>query len=100
MKLIDQPATPSLARRLGDVPHISPLLRRVRQLSGSSNNHLADAASRTAPELEPWLSLSKILPRRHRVRLDALPHWSRFVLQTGYTSAGRGQHIQWLMCDE
>lgn len=185
MKLKEQPLAFTLARRLGDVPHISPLLRRVRQLSGVGDTHLplwilrcavargashyrrtfdtalppdnpiltreelgvalclshhtfdptliraaaqilstpdtdaatlvhlammercepvllhiANAASRTAPELEPWRTLRATLPRRHRARLDALPHWSRFVLQTGYTPAGRGQHIQWLMCDE
>src|SRR6266571_246075 len=58
--------------------------------------HIADAAGRVAPALEPWRALRDKLPRRHRVRLDALPHWSRFVLQTGYTRAGRGQHIAWL----
>src|SRR5229473_896593 len=49
-------------------------------------------ARRVAPALEPWRTLRDKLPCRHRVRLDALPHWSRFVLQTGYTRTGRGQH--------
>ncbi len=62
--------------------------------------HIADAARRVAPALEPWRTLRDKLPCRHRVRLDALPHWSRFVLQTGYTRTGRGQHVTWLMRDE
>ncbi len=62
--------------------------------------HIADAAHRVAPALEPWRTLRDKLPCRHRVRLDALPHWSRFVLQTGYTRTGRGQHVTWLMRDE
>jgi hypothetical protein len=62
--------------------------------------HVAGAAARVAPDLEPWAFLRVHLPTRHRVRTEALPHWSRFVLQTGYTPAGRGQHIEWLTRDE
>lgn len=58
--------------------------------------HIAEAAERTAPAQQPWGLLRHRLSRRHRVRTDALPHWSRFVLQTGYTPAGRGQHVEWL----
>jgi hypothetical protein len=62
--------------------------------------HIAGAAERVAPAAEPWRTLRATLPRRHCVRSDALPHWSRFVLQTGYTPAGRGEHIEWLTRDE
>jgi hypothetical protein len=185
MKLREQTKPPTLAARLGDVSHVSPLLRKVRHLSdcppemisawllkcaverGASHyrrdfnsglppdnpaltkeelgvalclahhpfdptliraaaqllsapdidaasltrlavmercepviRHIAEAAERFAATLEPWRTVRVTLPPRHRARLDALPHWSRFVLQTGYTPAGRGQHIEWLMCDE
>ncbi len=62
--------------------------------------HIAEAAAYIVPLLEPWRTLRNSLPGRHRVRGEALPHWSRFVSQTGYTPAGRGQHIEWLMRDE
>jgi hypothetical protein len=185
MELRDQRPRPTLAQKLGDVTHVSPLLRKVRELSGCAEDqlgewllkcavergathyrrafapelppdnpsltneelgvalclahhpfnpmliraaaqllsdrdtnaktlvllaamercepvllHIAGAAARVAPEQEPWASLRGQVASRHRVRTDALPHWSRFVLQTGYTPEGRGQHIEWLTRDE
>lgn len=35
MELKDQPFAPTLAYKLGDVPHVSGLLRRIAQLSGA-----------------------------------------------------------------
>jgi hypothetical protein len=35
MELKDQPFAPTLAHKLGDVPHVSGLLRRIAQLSGA-----------------------------------------------------------------
>jgi hypothetical protein len=35
VELKEQPFTPTLAHELGDVPHISGLLRRIAQLSGA-----------------------------------------------------------------
>ena len=35
MELKDQPFAPTLAHKLGDVPHVSGLLRRIEQLSGA-----------------------------------------------------------------
>jgi hypothetical protein len=58
--------------------------------------HIAGAAGRVAPEQEPWASLRAQLTSRRQLRTDALPHWSRFVSQTGYTPQGRGPHIEWL----
>ena len=62
--------------------------------------HIAEVAQKYAPEQEPWATLRKQLSPRHVPRTDALPHWTRLVSQTGYTPAGRGQHIEWLMRDE
>jgi hypothetical protein len=185
MELREQQPRPTLARKLGDVTHVSPLLRKVRELSGCAEDqvgewllkcavergathyrrdfspelppdnlaltneelgvalclahhtfnpmliraaaqllsardtnartlahlavmercepvlfHIAGAAARVAPDQEPWATLRTSLTSRHRVRTDALPHWSRFVLQTGYTFAGRGRYVQWLNRDE
>jgi hypothetical protein len=58
--------------------------------------HIASAAEQVAPEQEPWASLRAQLTSRRQLRTDALPHWSRFVSQTGYTPQGRGPHIEWL----
>jgi hypothetical protein len=185
MELRDQPSRPTLAQKLGDVTHISPLLRKVRQLSGCDQEqvgdwllkcavgrgashyrqtftpglppdnpalsdeelgvalclshhpfnpmliraaaqllsagatnaetlvhlavmercepvllHIAEAAARVAPHQEPWAYVRAHLASRRHPRTDVLPHWSRFVLQTGFTPAGRGQHIEWLSRDE
>lgn len=35
MELKEQPFAPTLAHKLGDVPHVSGLLRRLAQLSGT-----------------------------------------------------------------
>lgn len=181
MELREQPAKPTLAQKLGDVTHVSPLLRKVRELSGCAEEqigdwllkcavqrgathyerdffqhlpednpslsdeelgvalclghhqwdaayiraaaqllsapnvdavklarlaemervepvllHIADAAARVAPSQEPWSSLRARLPRRRKVRAEALPHWSRFVSQTGVTDFGGGPRIDWL----
>lgn len=176
-----QATRPTLARKLGDVTHVSPLWRKVRQLSGCpeervgewllkcavergashyqteftsdlpadnpalSNEelgvalclghlrwdaaciraaaqllsapdinpaglarlaemervepillHIAQAAARVAPAQEPWAWLRLHLPRRRKVRAELLPHWSRFVSQTGVTAFGGGPRIDWL----
>jgi hypothetical protein len=185
MELREQGPRPTLAQKLGDVTHVSPLLRRVRELSGCTEDqlgewllkcavqrgathyrrdfppelppdspaltneelgvalclahlpfdpmliraaaqllsargtnvralahlavmercepillHIAGAAAQVAPAQEPWASLRAQVVSRRRVRTDALPHWSRFVLQTGYTPNGRGNHIEWLTRNE
>ena len=181
MELREQPPHPTLARKLGDVTHVSPLLRKVRQLSGCAEDkvgewllkcavergathyerefpaslppddpairneelgvalclghlpwnpaylraaaqllsapdtdvirltrlaemervepvllHIAEAAARVAPAQEPWAWLRRHLPRRRKVRTGDLPHWSRFVSQTGVTAFGGGPRIDWL----
>jgi hypothetical protein len=185
MELHEQTTRPTLAQKVGDVTHFSPLLRKVRELSGCSLDdlpewllkcavergashyrrkfdpdlptdnpaltneelgaalclahlpfnpifiraaaqllsdkrtdpevliriatmercepillHISHAAEKVAPREEPWISLRRSLFTRHHVRTDSLPHWSRFVLQSGFTPAGKGTHIQWLTCNE
>jgi hypothetical protein len=182
MELRDQPAQPTLARKMGDVTHVSPLLRKAQILSGRSLdqvgawllkcavergashyekdfpadlpvdqpeisneelgvalclghlNHepmylraaaqllsspdidpvklrrlaemervepvflqIAEAAARFAPTLEPWKSLRTHLSNRRKTDASALPHWSRYVSQTGVTAFGGGPRIDWLV---
>lgn len=40
MDLKDQPFAPTLAHELGDVPHVSGLLRHIAQLGGASERHV------------------------------------------------------------
>ena len=42
MELRDQPSRPALAQKLGDVTHLSALLRKVRRLSGCPTEQLGD----------------------------------------------------------
>jgi hypothetical protein len=173
--------TPTLARRLGDAAHVSPLLRKICQVSGCPEDvvgewllksavhrgashyesrfsdglppdqpevsdeelgvalclgqhpynsvfiraasqllssprinpqrlariavmervepvllYIAEVAARFAPGLEPWSHLLRGLPKRFSAPPDALPHWSRFVSQTGVTPFGQGPDIKWL----
>jgi hypothetical protein len=181
MELREQSPKPTLAQKLGDVTHVSPLLRKVQELSGCSGEqlgewllkcavergathyerefdpslpsdtaclsdeelgvglclghlpfnpayiraasqllsaesidankvallaemertapvllHIAQAAERVAPNQEPWAWLRAHLSRRHKVHTETLPHWSRFVSQTGVTAFGGGPRIDWL----
>lgn len=181
MELREQGPLPTLAQKLGDVTHVSPLLRKVRELSGRTEEqvgewllkcavergathyerefssdlpgdspsltneelgvalclghlpwnaaylraasqllsapdvdpatlarlaemervepillHIAEAAARVAPVQQPWAWLRAHLPRRRKVRTDHLPHWTRFVSQTGVTGFGVGPRTDWL----
>jgi hypothetical protein len=58
--------------------------------------HIADSAARVAPTQEPWATLRHVLPRRHKIKSHSLPHWSRFVSQTGVTAFGGPGRIDWL----
>jgi hypothetical protein len=58
--------------------------------------HIATLAARFAPEAHPWPYLLLHLPRRLSCPRDALPHWSRFVSQTGVTPFAGGPDITWL----
>jgi len=42
MELREQGPSPTLAQKLGDVTHVSPLLRRVRQLSGCAEDQVGE----------------------------------------------------------
>jgi len=57
---------------------------------------IATAAQRFTPQAEPWRHLRTHLRRRRSVAPDVLPHWSRFVSQTGVTPFGGGPDIKWL----
>jgi hypothetical protein len=58
--------------------------------------HIAKIAARYAPAAEPWSYLLRNLPQSQDVPSDSLPHWSRFVSQTGVTPFGGGPSIKWL----
>jgi hypothetical protein len=181
VETIEQLSSPPLARRLGDVVHVSPLLRKICQMSGCPEDrigewllkcavrrgashyerdfpvdlpsdhpelsdeelavalclgqhpynsafiraaaqllssprtdapklarlaamervepvllHIATIAARFAPEVHPWSYLLRHLPQRLVCPPDALPHWSRFVSQTGVTAFAGGPDIKWL----
>src|SRR5260370_9265446 len=57
--------------------------------------HIADAAERVGPPGQPWAFVRGHRSRHHHARTADTPQWSRFVFQTGYTPAGRGQHVEW-----
>jgi hypothetical protein len=58
--------------------------------------YIANVAVRFAPDEHPWSYLRSHLPQRLSCLPDALPHWSRFVSQTGVTNFAGGPDIQWL----
>jgi hypothetical protein len=109
----------AVALCLGQHPYCSALIRAAAQLLSSPNTdaprlvrlavmervepvllHIADVAARFAPEAEPWAFLRRHLPQRLPCPPDALPHWSRFVSQTGVTSFAGGPDIKWLQLHE
>jgi len=57
---------------------------------------MATVAERFAPQAEPWRHLRTHLRCRLSIPPDVLPHWSRFVSQTGVTPFGGGPDIKWL----
>jgi hypothetical protein len=105
----------AVALCLGQHPYNSTFIRAAAQLLSSPRTdaprltrlalmervepvllHIAAIASRFAPESEPWSYLLRHLPQRLACSPDALPHWSRFVSQTGVTPFGGGPDIKWL----
>jgi hypothetical protein len=84
-QLLSSPKT-NLPRllRLARLERVEPLLHFV-----------AAIAERIDPAIEPWASIRKELPPRPTPCLTDLPHWSRFVIQTGVTARGPGE-IRWL----
>jgi hypothetical protein len=85
-QLLSSPRTdaPRLAR-LAVMERVEPVLL-----------HIATAAACFAPEAQPWFYLLRHLPQRLACSADALPHWSRFVSQTGVSPLARGPEIKWL----
>ena len=105
----------AVALCLGQHPYNSTFIRAAAQLLSSPSTdapklarlavmerveptllHIAAVAARFAPEAPPWSYLLHHLPQRLACPPDALPHWSRFVSQTGVTSFGGGPDIKWL----
>jgi hypothetical protein len=105
----------AVALCLGQHPYNSTFIRAASQLLSSADTdaaklvrlavmervepvlfHIATLAVRFAPEAQPWAYLLRHLPRRLSCPPDALPHWSRFVSQTGVTSFAGGPDIKWL----
>jgi hypothetical protein len=100
---------------LGQHPYNSSFIRAAAQLLSSPSTdaprltrlavmervepvllHIAAIAARFAPGTEPWSYLLSHLPHRLSDRSDSLPHWSRFVSQTGVTPFEGGPDIKWL----
>jgi hypothetical protein len=105
----------AVALCLGQHPYNSVFIRAAAQLLSSTHSdaqrlvrlavmervepvlfHIATIAARFAPEAQPWAYLLRHLPQRLAYSPDALPHWSRFVSQTGVTPFGGGPDIKWL----
>jgi len=105
----------AVALCLGQHPYNSVYLRAAAQLLSSRHInperlvrlavmerveptllYIAAIAARFVPEAQPWAHLLSNLPRRKSLSPDALPHWSRFVSQTGVTSFGGRPEIKWL----
>jgi hypothetical protein len=105
----------AVALCLGQHPYNSTFIRAAAQLLSSPRTdaprlarlavmervepvllHIAAIAARFAPGAQPWLYLLRHLPQRLSCPPDALPHWSRFVSQTGVASFAGGPAIQWL----
>ena len=100
---------------LGQHPYDSTFIRAAAQLLSSPNTdvarlldlavaervepvlfQIASFAARFVPGAQPWAYLLQHLPGRLVCPPDALPHWSRFVSQTGVTSFSGGPDIKWL----
>jgi hypothetical protein len=100
---------------LGQHPYNSTFIRAAAQLLSSPTTdpvrlarfavmervepallHIASVAARFAPDAQPWAYLLQHLPQRLPCLPNVLPHWSRFVSQTGMTSSGGGPDIKWL----
>lgn len=104
-----------IALSLGHHPYNSTFIRAAAQLLSAPTTdarrltqlavmervepvllYIANIAARFAPEAQPWAYLLCHLPHRLECPPDSLPHWSRFVSQTGVAAPGRGPEIQWL----
>jgi hypothetical protein len=105
----------AVALCLGQHPYNSTFIRAAAQLLSSPSTdpaklarlavmervepvflYIAVVAVRFAPKAQPWSFLLLHLTQRLSPPPDALPHWSRFVSQTGVTSFTGGPDIKWL----
>jgi hypothetical protein len=109
----------AVALCLGQHPYNAHFIRAAAQLLSSTSTdaprltrlaimervepvllHIAAIAARFDPAAQPWAYLLIHLPRRISYHPESLPHWSRFVSQTGITPYGGGPDIQWLRRSE
>lgn len=89
-QLLSSPAVnPRRVARLALMERVDPVML-----------YIARIAARFEPALQPWADLLRYLPQRVLIPPDALPHWSRFVSQTGVTPNGGGPDIKWLKRDK
>jgi hypothetical protein len=105
----------AVALCLGQHPYNSAFIRAAAQLLSSPRTdapklvrlavmervepvlfHIATMAARFASEVQPWSYVLHHLSKRLACPPDALPHWSRFVSQTGVTAFAGGPDIKWL----
>lgn len=87
------------AAQLLTSPHIDParlIHLAIQERVEPVLCHVADVANRFAPQLEPWAYVRRHLASRLRPPPSVLPHWSRFVNQTGVTPFNGGPRIDWL----
>ena len=69
-----------------------------RERIGRSLSYIATAgAMHDSTRVEFWTALLKLIGRQTPVADGVLPHWSRFVSQTGVSRKG-GEKVQWLHC--
>jgi hypothetical protein len=79
-----------------DAEQLARVARRERV--GRPLAYIAKAArTHDAANEEFWGSLLDLLGEQQPVAEGILPHWSRFVSQTGVTRSGGGS-VQWLHC--
>jgi hypothetical protein len=71
--------------RLAETERVEPVLL-----------YIAGVAARFNPGASPWSYLLERLRHRRVIQVDALPHWSRFVSQTGMAGPRGGPEIKWL----
>jgi hypothetical protein len=70
-------------------------LARMERIEGVLS-YVANVAEKIAPDAQPWNQMRRNLKLRRPNKIENLPHWSRFVSQTGVTVGGGGPEICWL----
>jgi hypothetical protein len=95
----DEPWLIRAAAQLLSSPRVDPQrLARLAEMERVESVllHIAAACGQVSDALEPWATLRRQLHPRRVVRIDALPHWTRFAILSGLTRDGYAPP-QWLM---